>query len=136
MLWSNGEVSIIPSDYADLLDKPNYGHLGTVRPDDTVQVNPMWFLRDGDTIRFTHTTKRAKYRNLQANPAMSLSVIDPENPFRYLEVRGRLIAVEPDTAGDFYVVLGKRYGNAAQTPPPDSADRVVLVMSIESTTHQ
>jgi PPOX class probable F420-dependent enzyme len=127
---------VIPSDYAELLEQPNYGHLGTIRPDDTVQVNPMWYLRDGDTLRFTHTTKRAKYRNLQHNPSMSLSVIDPANPFRYLEVRGRLIAVEPDPTGAFYVVLGRRYGNPGQTPPPDSADRVVLVMSIESTTTQ
>ncbi|KQO05779.1 PPOX class F420-dependent oxidoreductase [Agreia sp. PsM10] len=129
-------TDIIPADYAELLENANYGHLGTIRPDDTVQVNPMWFLRDGDTLRFTHTTKRAKFRNLQHNPSMSLSVIDPENPFRYLEVRGRLIAVEPDPTGAFYVVLGKRYGNAEQTPPPDSADRVVLVMSIEKSTKQ
>jgi len=129
-------TEIIPADYAELLENPNYGHLGTVRPDDTVQVNPMWFLRDGDTLKFTHTTKRAKFRNLQHNPSMSLSVIDPENPFRYLEVRGRLIAVEPDPTGEFYVVLGKRYGNAEQAPPPDSADRVILVMSIEKTTKQ
>ncbi|WP_291043712.1 PPOX class F420-dependent oxidoreductase [Herbiconiux sp.] len=126
----------IPADYAELLEQPNYGHLGTVRPDGTVQVNPMWFLREGDTLRFTHTTKRAKFRNLQQNPAMSLSVIDPENPFRYLEVRGKLIAVEPDPTGAFYVVLGKRYGDPDQAPPPDSADRVVLVMSIEKTTSQ
>jgi PPOX class probable F420-dependent enzyme len=129
-------TEIIPADYAELLENPNYGHLGTVRPDDTVQVNPMWFLRDGDTLKFTHTTKRAKFRNLQHNPSMSLSVIDPDNPFTYLEVRGRLIAVEPDPTGEFYVVLGKRYGNADQAPPPDSADRVILVMSIEKTTKQ
>ncbi|AXH34238.1 PPOX class F420-dependent oxidoreductase [Humibacter sp. BT305] len=126
----------IPADLVRLLEEPNYGHLGTIRPDDTVQVNPMWFLYDGETIRFTHTTKRAKFRNLQHNPSMSLSVIDPENPFHYLEVRGRLVAVEPDPEGAFYVVLGKRYGNPGQTPPPDSADRVVLVMSIEHTTTQ
>jgi PPOX class probable F420-dependent enzyme len=129
---------LIPAEYAALLEQPNYGHLGTIRPDDTVQVNPMWFLweKEGDTIRFTHTTKRAKYRNLQHNPSMSLSVIDPEDPFRYIEVRGTLVAVEPDPTGAFYVVLGKRYGNAEQTPPPDSADRVVLVMQIEKVTKQ
>ncbi|ARJ04026.1 PPOX class F420-dependent enzyme [Cnuibacter physcomitrellae] len=126
----------IPADLVRLLEEPNYGHLGTIRPDDTVQVNPMWFLYDGETLRFTHTTKRAKFRNLQHNPSMSLSVIDPENPFHYLEVRGRLIEVEPDPEGAFYVVLGKRYGNPSQTPPPDKADRVVLVMSIEHTTTQ
>jgi PPOX class probable F420-dependent enzyme len=128
----------IPADYIRLLEEPFYGSLGTIRPDDTVQVSPMWYLFDPDTqtLRFTHTTKRAKYRNLMQNPSMSLAVFDPENEFRYLEVRGRLIGVEPDPAGDFYVVLGKRYGNPDQAPPPDSADRVILVMSIEHTVHQ
>jgi PPOX class probable F420-dependent enzyme len=127
---------VVPDAYRRLLDDPNYGALGTIRPDDTVQVNPMWFLFDGEQLRFTHTTKRQKFRNLQHNTSMSLSVIDPENPFHYLEVRGRLVEVIPDPTGEFYVSLGRRYGNAAQKPPPDSADRVILVMSIESSTTQ
>ncbi len=124
----------IPSDHADLLERPIFGHLGTIRPDDTVQVNPMWFEFDGERIRFTHTTKRAKYRNLQHNASMSLSIVDPENPLRYLEVRGALVDVVADPAGEFYVRLGKRYGNPDQQAPPDSADRVILVMSVEKTT--
>jgi PPOX class probable F420-dependent enzyme len=127
---------IIPADYRDLLERPLYAALGTIRPDDTVQVNPMWFLFDGEHLRFTHLTTRAKYRNLQHNPSMSLSILDPDRPFRYLEVRGRLVDVTPDPKGEFYVVLGKRYGNADQTPPKDSPDRVILVMSIEHTTRQ
>ena len=129
-------TAVIPADLVPLLDAPNYAYLGTIRPDDTVQVNPMWFLYDGETLRFTHTTKRAKYRNLMHNPSMSLAIIDPENPFHYLEVRGKLVETIPDPEGDFYVVLGKRYGNAEQQPPKDSPDRVILVMSIESTTTQ
>jgi PPOX class probable F420-dependent enzyme len=135
--WEGGSMTAeIPADYARLLDEPFYGSLGTIRPDNTVQVSPMWFQRDGDTLRFTHTTTRAKYRNLQQNPSMSLAVFDPENQYRYLEVRGKLIEVIPDPTGAFYVVLGKRYGNEGQQPPPDSADRVILVMSIEHTVHQ
>ncbi len=127
---------LIPAGYADLLEGANYGHLGTIRPDNSVQVNPMWFEFDGENIRFTHTTKRAKFRNLQLNPSMSLSVIDPENPFRYIEVRGRLIDTVADPDGVFYVRLGKRYGNPGQLPPPDRADRVILVMSVETTQRQ
>jgi len=126
----------IPADYRPLLEEPNFGHLGTIRPDDTVQVNPMWFEFDGTHLRFTHTTKRAKFRNLQGNPSMSLSVIDPVNPFRYLEVRGKLVDIVPDPTGEFYVRLGKRYGNAGQQAPPDSPDRVILVMNVEKTTKQ
>lgn len=129
-------TTTIPAAYVHLLEKPNYASLATIRPDDTVQVNPMWFEYDGENIRFTHTTKRAKYRNLQHNPSMAIAVMDPRNPVSYLEVRGRLVEVIPDPEGAFYVRLGKRYGNPAQQAPADKADRVILVMSIEKTTQQ
>lgn len=124
----------IPADLTDLLERPLFGTLGTIRPDHTVQVNPMWFQYDGEHLRFTHTTKRAKYRNLQHNPSMSFVIMDPDDPMRYLELRGRLIEAIPDPTGAFYVVLGKRYGNAEQQPPADSPDRVILVMSVERVT--
>lgn len=126
----------LPDRLRALLEAPNYGALGTIRPDDTVQVNPMWFeLVDGH-LQFTHTTKRAKYRNLQHNPAMSLMVLDPENVFTYVEIRGSLVEVRPDPEGEYYVHLGQRYGNAGQQPPPDKADRVILVMSMDHFTTQ
>ncbi|MCG7417571.1 MULTISPECIES: PPOX class F420-dependent oxidoreductase [Microbacterium] len=122
---------MIPDALRDLLENPNYGALGTVRPDATVQVNPMWFEFDGEHVLFTHTTTRQKYRNLRANPSMSLMVFDPAQPYRYIEVRGRLVDEVPDPEGAFYVRLGKRYGNAAQEAPADRADRVILKMSVE-----
>ena len=121
----------IPEDLRPLLDRPLFASLGTIRPDNTVQVNPMWFEYDGEHLRFTHTTYRGKFRNLQSNPSMSLLVIDDEDPQVYLELRGRLVDVVNDPTGDFYVRLGRRYGNPDQQPPPDKADRVILVMSIE-----
>lgn len=127
---------IVPAGHRSLLERALYGHLATIRPDDSVQVNPMWFELDGDSIRFTHTTYRQKYRNLQHNPSMALSVIDPDDPFRYLEVRGRLTEAVPDPEGAFYVRLQNRYGNPSQTPPADRADRVILVMSVERATAQ
>ncbi|TPW77036.1 PPOX class F420-dependent oxidoreductase [Schumannella sp. 10F1B-5-1] len=127
---------MIPAAFRPLLDLPLYAHLATVRPDGAAQVNPMWFLFDGERVRFTHTTKRGKFRNLQQNPSMAFSVVDPENPLRYLEVRGRLTEVVPDPTGAFYVELAERYGMPDPQAPADSADRVVLVMSVEKTTKQ
>ena len=116
-----------------ILTAPVFGHLATVRPDGSVQVNPMWFELDADAgvIRFTHTTKRAKFRNLQQNPHMTLEALDPEDPLRYVEVRGQLAEVILDPEGAFYVRLGKRYGNPAQEAPADKADRVILEMRID-----
>lgn len=129
-------MTVIPEKYAHLLEKPLFGHLGTIRPDDTVQVNPMWFEYDGTHVRFTHTKGRAKFRNLQHNPSMSLSITDPDAPVHYLEVRGNLVDVIDDPEGDFYVHLGQRYGNPDTAAPPDKAERVILVMSVEHTTKQ
>jgi PPOX class probable F420-dependent enzyme len=114
-----------------LLDLPIYAALGTVRPDGTPQVNPMWFAFDGEHLRFTHLRTRAKFRNLQANPGMAVSLLDPDDPFRYLEVRGRLVDVVDDPTGAFYVELQNRYGNPSTEPPADAAGRVILKMSVE-----
>jgi PPOX class probable F420-dependent enzyme len=124
---------VIPDERRHLLTEPNFVMLGTIRPDDTVQVNPMWVDWDqpSDTLRFTHTTYRAKYRNLLRNPSMSVAIFDPGNPLEYLEVRGRLIETIPDPEGAYYVHLQNRYGDPSQVPPRDKADRVILVMSIE-----
>jgi PPOX class probable F420-dependent enzyme len=120
----------IPADLVDLLQRPLFGSLGTIRADDTVQVNPMWFEWDGEHLRFTHTTRRQKFRNLQRNPAMSLLVTDPDDPLRFLEVRGALVQAIPDPTGSFYVQLSRRYGNSDPQPPPDAPDRVILVMDV------
>jgi len=125
-------VADIPDTYRDLVERPIFASLGTVRPDGTVQVNPMWFGFDGENLRFTHTTKRAKFRNLQRNPSMSLLIVDPDDSGRYLELRGQLAEVVPDPEGAYYVELAHRYDDAEeQQPPPDKADRVVLVMRID-----
>jgi PPOX class probable F420-dependent enzyme len=129
-------MSAVPDDLVDLLERPLFAALGTVRPDSSVQVNPMWFEYDGEHLLFTHTTARAKYRNLQANPSMSLLVIDPDDPMRFIEVRGALVEARPDPTGSFYVRLGQRYGDPDQQPPPDSADRVILVMSVDKVTRK
>jgi PPOX class probable F420-dependent enzyme len=128
--------TLIPASRRDLLERPLFGHLGTIRPDDTAQVTPMWFEFDGEHVRFTHTTKRQKYRNLKRNPSMALSIVDPDNPVHYLEIAGRLVEIVPDPEGAFYVRLQNRYGDPSTTPPANKADRVILVMSIERTTHQ
>ncbi len=122
----------IPADALRLLVEPNFGMLGTILPSDAPQVNPMWFEYDPETntVRFTHTTYRQKYRNLQRNPAMSLAIFHPDDPERYIEVRGTLIETIPDPTGAFYVHLQNRYGNPSDRPPRDKEDRVILVMSI------
>lgn len=122
-------TEIIPAELRDLLERPVFADLATVREDGSPQVNPMWFAWDGEFIRFTHTNYRRKYRNIRANPAVAISIIEPDNPYRYLEVRGVVERIDPDPTGGFYVELAKRYAAPAGTDAPaDAADRVVLVV--------
>ncbi|QGH70396.1 PPOX class F420-dependent oxidoreductase [Pseudactinotalea sp. HY158] len=129
-------METIPGGLRDLVTAAHVGCLGTVRPDGGVQVNPMWFRLNEGAIEFTHTTTRAKFRNLQENPAMSLCVTDPADPDRFIELRGRLIRIEPDPTGRFYQVLAARYGQPDAPAPPDAENRVILVMSIEHVTRK
>lgn len=121
----------IPESHRALLDHPNIGHLATLRPDGTIQLNDMWFAFDGENLRFTHTNKRHKFRNLQRNPAMTLSVTDPDDEYRYVELRGHLADVIDDPTGSYYSELDVRYGAPLPHPPKDAADRVILVMAID-----
>ena len=118
----------VPEGYEHLLDRPLYGHLATARPDGSPQVTPMWFAWDGEVLRFTHTSKRQKYRNIEANPNVAMSIIDPDNPYRYLEVRGVVEEIVPDPTGAFYLELNDRYSGPLTEPPPDKADRVIIVV--------
>jgi PPOX class probable F420-dependent enzyme len=118
----------VPDSHRDLLERPLVAHLATVRVDGGPQTNPMWFGWDGERIRLTHTRTRQKYRNLQAEPRVALSITDPANPQRYLELRGVVEATEDDTGGRYYRQLRERYGVDPDAPMPDAAARVVLVI--------
>ncbi|MFT4200271.1 PPOX class F420-dependent oxidoreductase [Gordonia sp. (in: high G+C Gram-positive bacteria)] len=129
-------MSVIPDSHRDLLDRPLYAHLATIRPDGSPQVNPMWFSFDGEYVYFTNTTVRQKYRNVTAEPRVAFSVNDPEQPYRYLEVRGVVERIDPDPAAAFFTELAERYGLPLDGPPGDAEHRVVYVVAPTSTSHQ
>jgi PPOX class probable F420-dependent enzyme len=121
-------IPTVPESHRDLLEGPQIAHVATVRVDGGVQCNPMWFDWDGRRIRLTHTRTRQKFRNLQAEPRVALSVTDPANSQRYLEIRGVVEGVEDDAGGRFYKTLRPRYGVDPDAPMPDADARVVLVI--------
>jgi PPOX class probable F420-dependent enzyme len=118
----------VPDSHRFLLEQPLLAHVATVRADGAPQSSPMWFAWDGERIRLTHTRTRQKFRNLQAEPRIALSIVDPAEPQRYLELRGVVEAVEDDTGGTHYRRLRRRYGVDPDAPMPDADVRVVLVV--------
>lgn len=113
-----------PSSHQDLLDLPLFAHLATVRPDGAPQSGLMWFAWDGERVRFSHTRTRQKLRNLAHEPRVSFHLVDPDNPYRTLEVRGRVEAIDADPEGSFYPSLQDRYDLVV--PVFDADDRVVI----------
>ncbi|GAA4589359.1 PPOX class F420-dependent oxidoreductase [Planotetraspora phitsanulokensis] len=121
-------MSVIPESHLDLLTRPLYAHLATLMPDGTPQVTPVWTIWDGEFLRFTTTADRQKGRNASARPHVSVSINDPDQPYRYLEVRGIVERIDPDPEGVFFDVLAKRYGLEYEAPVGDAERRVVLVV--------
>ena len=115
-----------PASHVDLLERPLFAHLATVRPDGAPQSSVMWFAWDGSRIRLTHTSTRQKFANLAREPRVALSITDPDDPYRFLEVRGSVEKIEDDPGAEFYRTLQHRYG--VDYPIRDADVRVVITI--------
>ncbi len=119
-------MTAVPEGYEDLLTRPLIGHLATVRPDGDPAVTPMWYGWDGELVRFSHTSKRQKVRDMAHQPHVALSIVDPDNPSRFLQVRGAVESIDPDPTGSYHVELAEHYGDPNPSPPADAPDRVII----------
>jgi PPOX class probable F420-dependent enzyme len=120
----------LPQSHRSLLERPLFAHLATVRPDGAPQSSVMWFAWDGELVRFTHTSTRQKFRNLEREPRVALSIVDPDDGYRYLELRGTVVSITPDDEqASFYRSLQERYDNVY--PVPDADVRVVVAIRPE-----
>ncbi len=129
------EHPIIPEEYLDLLDTTALAHIATLGPNGEPQNNPVWFDFDGDRIKFSQTKTRQKYRNIQREPRIALSIVDPENPYKYLEIRGTVDQVEEDPDLEFINAMAKKYLGVEEYPYHQPGDeRIVLYVRPEHTT--
>lgn len=133
MTTENGRV--VPEDYADLLETTALVHVATIGPNGEPQNNPVWFDWDGQHLKFSQTKTRQKYKNVGRDPRIALSLVDPENPYRYLEVRGEVTNIEEDPANDFINAMAKKYLGVDEYPYHQPGDeRVVVYVSPRHTT--
>ena len=97
----------IPASHRDLLDG-EFATLATIGPDGRPQLSEVWFLADGDTVALSLNTTRQKVKNLRANPAANVFLLDLAVPYRYLELRGDA-EITPDDDYSFADQLGAKY---------------------------
>lgn len=123
-----GRSAEIPDSHSDLLDTLSFAHLSSLGPKGEPQSHPVWFDSAGGQLLISTGTDRQKYRNIQRDPRVSVSILDPDNPYRYLEVRGRVVKIEPDPEKVFLDRLAHKYLNQDTYPYEErrSADRVIL----------
>lgn len=128
-------MSVIPDDYKDLLQTTALAHIATVGSKGEPQSNPVWFGWDGEHILFSQTKSRQKYHNVQRDPRIALSIVDPKNPYRYLEVRGKVTRIDEDPDRKFINSMAKKYLNKDVYPWHQPGDeRVVVVVEPERIT--
>lgn len=99
----------IPEAYLDLFQKKAFASLATLMPDGRPQVTPVWCDYDGRHVIVNSAKGRQKDRNMRRDARVSLAIIDPDNPYRYLEVRGRVAEITEDGADAHIDRMAKKY---------------------------
>jgi PPOX class probable F420-dependent enzyme len=103
-------ATTIPAEFKDLFTtKKAFAHLATTAGGAQPQVTPVWVDWDGTHLRVNTARGRVKDRNLQRNPRVALSVQDPDNPYRYVQVQGRVAEMTERGADEHIDALAKKY---------------------------
>jgi PPOX class probable F420-dependent enzyme len=126
---------VIPDKYRDLFSKRAFANLGTLMPDGRPQVTPVWIDLDGDFVVFNSAKGRQKDKNVRRDPRVALSIVDPDNPYRYLEIRGRVAEITEHGANEHIDKLAKKYLGVDKYPYGQPGEvRVMYKVQPEHTT--
>ena len=128
-------MATIPATHTDLLrDKLAFAQLATLNPDGSPQVTPVWVDYDGRYVLINTAEGRQKDRNLQRDRRVALSITDPDNPYRYLEIRGRVVEITEQGADANIDKLAKKYLGVDKYPyRQPSETRVIYKIQSEHT---
>jgi hypothetical protein len=103
-------MAAIPGKFLDLLqEKKAFANLATLMPDGTPQVTPVWFDHTDGVIRVNTAKGRVKARNMKEGAPVALAIMDPDNPYRYIQIRGRVRRVVEVDADQHIDSLAKKY---------------------------
>ena len=125
----------IPEKYRDLFNKRAFANLGTIMPDGRPQVTPVWVDYDGTHVIFNSAKGRQKDRNVRRDPRVALAIVDPDNPYRYLEIRGRVAEITEEGAAHHIDKMAKKYLGVDKYPYGQAGEvRVLYKILPEHTT--
>ena len=116
----------IPEKYRDLFNKRAFASLATLMPDGRPQVTPVWVDLEGDYVFFNSAKGRQKDRNVRRDPRVALAIIDPDNPYRYMEIRGRVGEITEEGADAHIDKLAKKYLGVDKYPYRQPSEKRVI----------
>lgn len=126
-------MTTIPEAYLDLLTGPVYAVMTTVTPDGQPENTVVWCSWDGEHVLVNSVVGRRKERNVRYNPHVALTVIDPTNPYRWMDVRGVVDEIVPDTDyaninahAKLYQGVDEYYGGYAPLSRRGTEERIVM----------
>lgn len=127
-------MALTPAQKAFLTGK-NFAHIATINKDGTPAVTPVWIDLEGDTVIVNSEEKRLKVRNLVRNPNVAIEVQDATDPYRYIEIRGKVIEITREGAFEGIDRLAKKYLGRDTYPGNKPGDvRVVIRIAPERVT--
>jgi PPOX class probable F420-dependent enzyme len=125
----------VPDSHLDLFKKKTFAHLATLMPDGKPQVTPVWVDHDGANVIINTAVGRQKDKNLQRDGRVALSITDPDNPYRRLEVRGRVAERTLQGADQHIDAMAKKYLGQDKYPYRQPGEvRVIYKILPEHTT--
>lgn len=124
----------VPESHRDLLydEKRSFAFLATIMPDGSPQVTPVWFDTEGALIRVNTARGRTKDRNLTARPQLAMTILDPEDPYRYMQIRGSVAAVTEEGAREHIDRLAEKYRGTSEYANYQGETRVIYLIQPES----
>ncbi|MCA1844839.1 MAG: PPOX class F420-dependent oxidoreductase [Actinobacteria bacterium] len=119
----------IPSEVRELLERPNYVHLATLRRDGTPRSWVVWAGVEGEHILICTDTSTWKAKDMQRDPRVSLSVVDLDNPYQMAAIQGRVIETRPDADNACMNVISHKY--TGEPFPYEGPNRVCFVIEVD-----
>ncbi len=128
-----GTIAALPATHADIIHKKSFAHFATLMEDGTPQVNPVWVDEKDGYLLVNSAVGRVKDKNVRHNPQVALSVTDPENPYRMLAVRGRVVEYITEGADAHIDSMAKKYMGLDKYPMRKPGEqRVIYKIAPES----
>lgn len=123
----------IPKQYHDLFSDQMkaFLFLATIMPDGTPQVTPVWFNNDGEHILINSAKGRVKDRNMRARPDVAMAIMDPANPYRYLQLRGKVVEITETGGREHINALSAKYTGREVFSGPADEVRVTYKIRVD-----